>query len=293
MSKEEVDVIMDKFFELQNTLSKFEKEEEKASFVEENLDTFKIASNLIQYLISKNEFKIHYQPQVSDNDNWTSAEALFRLKYNDRAIYPDVVFFLSKYFNYEKELTLSLLDRVCKDTNIIKQESSTDFYVTYNINPKLINKEFCKEIIKTVYQNELSPKNIGIELLEVSSFDNIDLDDINLLKQYGFKILVDDFGTGYADEDVVKRIPFDIVKFSDKLITGIDKQENLDNKNRVIEIVDYCKSNGIKTVAEHVETKEELNTVRDLGIDKVQGWYFSKDLPLDTFISKCNKKSIV
>ena len=284
-----MDQIMSDFFKLMNELSGFEKREDKFDFIDKNIDCFEKAAKVIKLLIDSNNFTMHYQPQVDNKGNWVSAEALFRMDYKGKAIYPDVVFALADKFNFEKKLTLKVLDKVCKDTIILKQETSPNFYVTYNINPKLVDNKFCKCLFDTLFKNNLSPSSFGLELLEVSSFDGIKLSDIRVLKNWGFKIIIDDFGSGYADEQALSMIPFDVIKFSGKVISEIDKPENAQNRKRVEDVVEFCKKRKIISIAEHVETEDELKVVRDLGIDKVQGWFFSKAIPLKAFISKCGQ----
>lgn len=284
-----MDQIMSKFFSLMNELSCFEKREDKFDYIDSNIDRFEKAAKVLKLLIDSNNFAMHYQPQVNVKGNWVSAEALFRMEYNGKPILPDVVFTLADKFGFEKELTLKVLDRVCKDTALLKQETSPNFYVTYNINPKLVDTKFCKSLFDTLFNNNLSPSSFGLELLEVSSFEEIKLSDIRILKNWGFKIIIDDFGSGYADEQALGLIPFDVIKFSGKIISGIDKPENLKNRNRVRDAVEFCKKRKICSIAEHVETEEELKTVKELGIDKIQGWYYSKAIPLKSFLAKCGQ----
>lgn len=291
VTKQQVDEVMLEYFALQNQISGFEKEEDRANFINEHMEVFEKASKFIKHQIDCGNFQMHYQPQVKDGKTWASAEALFRMSYDGKRLYPDVVFSLAKRFGYERDLTLSLYEKVCKQTSVIKQEMGEDFYVSYNVNPKLIDRDFCKQLYQIAGNNNLSPSSIGVELLEVSSFDNVKLEDIELLKKCGFKILLDDFGAGYATEDVIKQIPFDVVKLSEKLVSNVNLPENGENKRRIEEVLNYCRENNLGSVAEHVETKEEYETLSTLGVEKVQGWYFSKDLPFETFLEKCNSNS--
>ncbi|MBO7527380.1 MAG: EAL domain-containing protein [Clostridia bacterium] len=236
-----------------------------------------------------NNYAVHYQPQFDVDGKCNSAEALFRLKYNDMPIYPDVIFSLAHYFGHERELVLFVLDKVCKDIYTINQaKNSQDFYISYNINQNLIDEEFVNEIINITKQNKITPKNLGIELLEAFAFDQVNINNIHELKSYGYRILIDDFGAGYTNEGVlISELPFDTVKFSEKLISGIHNPEKIKNYYRVKNVMKFCKENKICTVAEHIETAEELKVVKDLGVDKIQGWYFSKALPQEQLLEKC------
>ena len=289
-SVEEVNEVMSKYFELQNQLSEIEKEEDRKKLIMDEEEKFKKATKFIIHLIKNDQYSINYQPQVKGEKQWASAESLFRMEYNGKKIYPDVVFSLLREFGEEynlteRDLTLKLFDLVCEHTYAMKQEMGDGFYVSYNVNPKLIDREFCNQLLSIAKEHNLSPQSIGIELLEVSSFDDINLEDIKFLKEQGFKILLDDLGTGYATEEVMKKIPFDVIKFSAKVIEGISQSK--DQQKQVKEVVDFCKSHNISTIAEHVSNEEDYNMVKQLGVDKVQGWYFEKDMPYETFMQKC------
>lgn len=294
MTKQEADVIMDNYFLLQSQLSKLEKQEERAEFIKNNEQVFSDAFNVIKLLIESdnNYYQVNFQPQSqASNKNWLSAEALFRMNYSEKRIFPDAVFALANYFNYEEELTVRVFELVCKSTKTIKNNSNNNFYLSYNINPSLISADFCKKLACVMNDAGLKPCDIAIELLEVSALNKEQIEIVNKLRDRGFKILIDDFGTGYATEETLKETPFDTLKFSAQLIAGIDKPENASNRERVAKAIEFCKANGKETIAEHVETQAEFDVLTSLGIDKVQGWLISKDLPTQQFVTELGKQS--
>ena len=282
----DIDEVMSAFLDLQKQLSSFEKDEDRENFIFNNYVVFNEAFKIIKQQIKDGDYCMYYQPQIGMDGKWQGAEALFRMQYNGKPLYPDVVFSLANFFGIDRGLTLILLDRVCKDMKRINAEINSNIFVSFNIDCKLIDAEFVQKIIRIVEYNKINPRSLGIELTEISSFDEIRVEDIETLKSSGFSLLIDDFGAGYANESLVMKLPFDVVKFSEKLVTDIDKPEKNLNYERVKKVMQYCKDNGIKTVAEHVETKEELNTIRELGIDKVQGWYYFKAMNVEQFIEK-------
>ena len=294
MKENDFNNFMEKFFNLQGQLSKLEKSDDREKFIETNSDVFKQSTRILVNIIKKGQYIISYQPQVPLKNNRLRAEALFRLSYNGRKVYPDVIFSLIGKFGQEfglseRDLTLKLLNSVCQQITKFQDDVEENFYISYNVSPKFIDKNFCEDVLRICKMNNVAPQNIGIELLETSSFNDIDISDIKFLKQQGFKILLDDFGAGFANEEILKKLPFDVVKFSGKIISGISANEA--NLKRVNKAIKFCHNKNIITVAEHVDNEEDYKAVVSLGIDQIQGWYFSKDLPLEQFIQKYGHSS--
>ena len=142
------------------------------------------------------------------------------------------------------------------------------------------------KIIKTVKKCGIPAKNIAVELTEVSSLEKVKVEDMKYLKSNGIKIYCDDFGAGYSREHVLD-FPFDVIKFDGSYIRGIDKSQK--KREYVEKIVNKCKLFNIKTLAENVETMEECEVVENLGIDKTQGYFYSKPLEKKDFLLKYRK----
>ena len=114
-------------------------------FISKNRAFFDDFAKIICDYLKKDEYKVVYHSHVDGNEKCTGAEALFRLNSPDMFFNPFVVFSLASYYDFEEALTLKVFDRVCKDVKLLKKEVADDFLVSYNVNPKLVNKEFCKK----------------------------------------------------------------------------------------------------------------------------------------------------
>ena len=146
-------------------------------------------------------------------------------------------------------------------------------------------KLFINSIPNQVLSNEDSEKfeqlygehldNLVIELLEneKSNGNNISKKR-NLIKKWDAKLAIDDFGSGYNNEAVLLAITPDFVKIDMEIVRGIDK--DLNRQQITKNLISYAKQRKIKIVAEGVETKEELEKIIELGVDYIQGYYFSK-----------------
>ena len=101
------------------------------------------------------------------------------------------------------------------------------------------------------------------------------------LRNNGFLIMMDDFGSGYSNLNLFKNLPIDIVKFDMKFMEDIETSE----KGIIIvsSVVSMAKLLGLKIVVEGVETYGQFNLIRRLGCDMIQGYYFAKPMPVDDF----------
>lgn len=242
---------------------------------------------LFKEQVLKDNFNINYQPQISNN-RCNSAEALFRCKIGDTFLNPEVMFALSGFFGFERDLNTIILNKICEDVRTFTTKISSDFKVSLNINPELMDKSFYDVFYFTLRNKNISPKSIGIELLETSSFEKVDANLIRAFMHNGTEIYLDDFGTGFANIKTLTKMPFTHVKFPGELVSGIDS--NAENQNYILNTLDYCNKNGIKTVFEHVETEEELQTVNSLTNNSgiIQGYYYSKPLESDELVKYVN-----
>ena len=223
---------------------------------------------------------MYYQPQILNN-KCNNAEALFRYKINDTFLNPEVMFALAGFNNFERNLNDIILNKVCDDVNIFKDKLSSNFKVSLNINPELLDKNFYNSFYSTLSQHKIEPNMIGIELLESSPFNSLEKELIENFISNGTDVYLDDFGTGYANTKTLASTPLTHLKFAGELVSGIDTNE--ENKSLISTTLDYCNKNNIKTVFEHVETEKELDTVNTLSNNSgiIQGYYFSK--PLESF----------
>jgi EAL domain-containing protein (putative c-di-GMP-specific phosphodiesterase class I) len=118
-------------------------------------------------------------------------------------------------------------------------------------------------------------ERVTFEIVESESIDNFFkvLEFIKNVKSYGCKIAIDDFGTGYSNFEYLLKLKADYIKIDGSMIREIDT--NKEAQLVVSTIVDFAKKIGMKTVAEFVENESIFKTVKSLGIDYSQGYYFS------------------
>ena len=142
--------------------------------------------------------------------------------------------------------------------------------------------DYLKMIDQPVNENQLDPNYLHIEVTESLFSDRLEElgHMVQSCRDMGFKIELDDFGTGYSSLNTLGILPLDVMK----LDMSFMKQIGNEKKVRVLaSCIALAKSLGLHTVAEGVETEEQLNLLRSLGCDRIQGFYYSKPLPEDEF----------
>jgi len=162
-------------------------------------------------------------------------------------------------------------------------ESAKDILVNHKVElsvnlalQDLFNKDILEIILKILADNEDFAKKLTFEILETEEIEDFTAlkKHIDAIKQTGAKIALDDFGSGYANFSYLLHLGIDLLKIDGSLIRDID--ENINAQSIVQTINTFAQKIGIETVAEQVETKEEFNTVLELNIDYVQGYYLGK-----------------
>jgi EAL domain-containing protein (putative c-di-GMP-specific phosphodiesterase class I) len=129
----------------------------------------------------------------------------------------------------------------------------------------------------------ITSKDIYLEITEsayVRDSDQI-VDRVTELREHGFFIEMDDFGSGYSSLNMITTIPIDVLKMDMKFIRNMNKDEK---SLKLVElVVDIAKFLGVPVVAEGVEDEVQLNTLKEMGCDLIQGYYFSKPVPPEEF----------
>ena len=110
-----------------------------------------------------------------------------------------------------------------------------------------------------------------------------------LLKESGFKLLMDDFGSGYSSLNVLLESPFDVIKLDKRFIENMMTSDK--GRNILENVLQMASKLDITVLAEGVETKEQVELLRNIGCDQVQGYYYAKPMPEDDFFELLKKDS--
>lgn len=241
--------------------------------------------------LKDNKIDIHYQPQFSVAGKHIGAEALARWTDSDLGIIePDEFIPISE----STGLILELGDYVLQETFKVLYEwnskGKTLEYLSINISMRQLMHEPFLEKVKILmekYDFHNSPdQKIFFEITEhVFSGDMKKIvSTIHRLKALGISFSIDDFGTGYSSLSYLRELPIDEVKIDKSFIKHLDKSEN--DQNMITTIITIAKNFDLDIVAEGVETKAQLDFLREYTCDRFQGFYFDEALRKNTFEEK-------
>lgn len=241
--------------------------------------------------LKNNEFKIFLQPKFDiKTEKIVGAEALIRRKKDGKLIMPNS--FIPEYerIGIITRLDMFVFESVCKKIREWKEKGYKLIPIAINESRRhLYNKNHVNELEEIVKYYNVNPNLIELELTETVVVENIESakEAERKVHALGFVVSMDDFGVGYSSFYMLKNINIDILKidksFSDEVME--------DKRGRIIleSIIDMAKKLQIKTVAEGIETKEQLEYLKQIGCDMVQGYYFARPLPIDEFEKNCQK----
>lgn len=248
----------------------------------------------IKDALSSDRIEVFYQPIYSiSTDRFVSAEALARIRDKEgNLIMPGKFIPVAEETGLIEQIGERVFEKTCKCITEDRLKEKGVEYVEVNLsvsqceNPLLSTKY--DDIMK---KQGVVPSEVNLEITESSTLNQrgILLDNMNKLMNLGCNFSLDDFGTGESNLNYIMDMPVKIVKFDRSMILEYFSNE----KARVVinATVNMIKELGLQTVAEGVETADQFEEIKKLGIDYIQGFYFSKPLPKSEFITFINEKN--
>ena len=238
---------------------------------------------------------VYYQPKVSLKDNsLCGSEALVRWV-REGVTVPPMEFIPA----LEREGTICDLDMyvfeaVCKDIRRWLDYGMNPVRVSVNFS-KLHFKEdgFADRILDVIHRQGIPANYIEIELTEASGFESFDyfVEFSRIMRNNGIEVSIDDFGTGYSSLNVLKRLHADTIKLDKSFIDTIkskDEQDEVFIKN----IINMINELGMKVVAEGVETNHQVEFLKKIDCDAVQGYFYDRPMPRDRFEERLLEKRV-
>ena len=240
------------------------------------------------YAILQNQFKVYYQPKFDirpDAPILTSAEALVRWDHPTLGMISPGVFIPL----FEENGLIQRLDRyVWQETarQIREWKDQLGYSIPVSVNVSridLFDPSLAEVLESTIEAHGLASSDLYLEITEsayTQEFGQI-IRTANKLREMGFQIEMDDFGSGYSSLNMLSDLPIDALKLDMQFLRSAFKEDgNTHMLEVVVEIADFL---NIPIVAEGVETEEQLHVLKSLGCDIVQGYYFSRPVPAAEF----------
>ena len=247
-----------------------------------------ILSN-IDKAIENGWIKAYYQPIVrAVNGRVCDEEALARWIDPERGFLSpaDFIPYLEEAGQLYK-LDLHILDRVLKKIQIFKEEGIHIVPQSINLSRSDFNAcDIVEEIRERVDAADVSRDLITIEITESTIGKDFEFikEQIERFQELGFPVWMDDFGSGYSSLDVLQSIRFNLIKFDMSFMKRLD--EGASGKIILTDLMKMATSLGVDTVCEGVETEEQVRFLQIIGCSKLQGYYYSKPVPLEQILER-------
>ncbi|QEE42973.1 MULTISPECIES: EAL domain-containing protein [unclassified Methylobacterium] len=233
--------------------------------------------------LARREFQLHYQPQLQlDDDRLIGCEALIRWKHPERGMISPLDFIpLAEEIGLIVPIGEWVIRQACRDA----MTWPTGMSVAVNVSPAQFKSDRLVEtIISALASSGLSAKRLEVEITEGVLLQESErtLQTLHRLRELGVRVSMDDFGTGYSSLSYLRSFPFDKIKIDRSFVKDLSGKPDGDAIIRAI--AGLGKSLGMTTVAEGVETPEQMQRIRDEGCTDVQGYLISRPIPADDLL---------
>lgn len=250
----------------------------------ENVQSLDASRLEIINALKNNEFVLYYQPQFNiKTKSYVGVEALIRWQHREKGLlFPADFLPLAEAVDLMRELDQWVLNQACQQNKLWQMRGMKPIRIAVNISPKFIQSDdFANSIVATLNKTQLKPEYLELEITEEVDLHHNEkvIDSLHTLKSFGIKIALDDFGTGYSSISYLKKLPIDRIKIDKSFIQNI--LENPNDAAMVIAMISLASSMNIEIIAEGVETLKQLQTLLAHDCHEIQGFYFSKALPVD------------
>ncbi len=236
--------------------------------------------------LAQHEFECYLQPKYGlKSRHIEGAEALIRWNSKEFGfVYPNDFIPLSEKNGFVVELDFFILEEVCKSMRRWLNDGKAPVVVSVNQSRLHLNyDDYIWRLREIVDKYEIPYEYIELELTESLFTENTDklLTIMHKLHEIGFKLSLDDFGSGYSSLNMLKDIPVDVVKIDREFFNGTVNSE----KGRAVisTVVDLAKNLNMEVISEGVETLEQVEFLTEINCAMVQGYYFAKPMPIAAF----------
>ena len=246
----------------------------------------------VETAIEQDEFVVYLQPKFDiHKESIKGAEALIRWNYKGKEFLPPYRFIPF----FEKDGSIAkiddiVLDKVCTALAKWKKEEKPLYPISVNLSrSRMDDIRLIDNLVNIIDRYGVDHKLIDFELTESATYDNMEhmLSVLQELRNRGFKISMDDFGTGYSSLSLLTRMPIDTLKidksFVDTISTDNERKEDIIVLHHIIAL---AKELGFACLAEGAESKRQVDRLRDLGCEIIQGYYYSKPIPISEYDEK-------
>lgn len=245
--------------------------------------------------ITNNQLEVHYQPQVDINSGeLLGVEALVRWRHPERGMIPPVMFVpIAETSGLIFPMTEWVMREACAGLKRCLDIGIDIERVSVNLSANLLHHDDLIGMVSRILKETgLPTKRLEVEITESMVMEDIEKSSktLNSLYLLGLSIALDDFGTGYSSLTYLRQFPLSTLKIDRSFIT--EMSNNAEDIAIVRAVIALAHSLHLRVVAEGVEEEAQLQILKQENCDQVQGYYYSRPLPLDGLISWCTDRDI-
>ena len=246
----------------------------------------------VETAIEQDEFVVYLQPKFDiKSEKIKGAEALVRWNYKNKEFLPPYRFIPF----FEKDGAIAQVDdivlkKVCAVLAKWKEEGKPLYPISVNLSrSRMYDEDLIDNLVSVVDSYGVDHELIDFELTESATYDDMDkmLSVLKELRGKGFKISMDDFGTGYSSLSLLTKMPINTLKidksFVDTIAAAGEREEDIIVLRLIITL---AKELGFVCLAEGAESKNQVDRLRELGCEIIQGYYYSKPIPIEEYDKK-------
>ncbi len=234
--------------------------------------------------LERDEIQVYYQPLIDlKSGQIIGVESLARWNQPELGMIPPSIFIpLAEEIGMILPIGNYVLQQACQQVKIWDEQGFPALSVSVNISYYQFQQAgFIKYVTDTLKKVNLPPHRLCLEITENVAMTNVNhmMNTMTKLKQLGVHIAIDDFGTGYSSLGYLKNFKVNTLKIDQSFIKDVTTDD--DNAAIVTALIAMCRQLKIKSLAEGVETQEQLEFLKSRGCDEIQGFLFSKPIPLE------------
>ncbi len=266
---------------------------DKIIFYDENLKTRRVEEKELEYeaeqaLVNK-EFLVYFQPKYDvDSEKIIGAEALVRWNHPVRGMLSPGLFVpVFENNGFITEVDLYVLNQVCELIESWIKAGIPPICISVNLSRvHLYEQDLVARLTEVVKRHNVPPEFIEFELTESAFYEETEslLRIMSEIKDAGFRLSMDDFGSGYSSLNLLRRLPVDVLKLDRVFLEECDEDNNETRGKRIVmHVISMAKDLKMEVLAEGVETLDQKEFLQNARCDMIQGYFYARPMPLKEF----------
>lgn len=253
---------------------------------------------ILREAVEHDGFDVFYQPiYTAEAHRMVSAEALVRLKNHSIGyIGPDEFIPIAETYGLILQIGMIVFEKVCTFISENRLTESPLEFIEINLSGvQCMQRNLTEQLCAVMERYEVPAGFINLEITETAAMDSADTltSNMNRMITHGSTFSLDDFGSGYSNIQYIMNFPFSIVKLDKNIVWAYFDESNFKAKTILGSSISMMQALGLRIIAEGIETEEQAQTMTELGVNYLQGFYFSKPLPGELFLALADKYTAV